>query len=142
MHYEQSIDIESPLEIVWSVLTDVEQWPQWARSTRSLKLESGDRILVGTRATIGLAGSMVPTKWEVTALDEGHSFVWENRMPGVRNIAGHYVEPHEGGSRVKLTIDMSGPLAALMRPYLSYVTRRNVGWEIEGLKRRSEELAR
>jgi hypothetical protein len=29
-----------------------------------------------------------------------------------------------------------------MRPYLSYVTRRNVGWEIAGLKSRSEELAR
>jgi hypothetical protein len=73
---------------------------------------------------------------------EGRSFVWENRTPGIRNVAGHYIEPNDGGSRARLTIDISGGLAALMRPYLSYVTRRNVGWEIEGLKRRSEALAR
>jgi carbon monoxide dehydrogenase subunit G len=141
VHFEQTIEIAAPPERVWQVLTDVERWPEWARSTRSLTFERGDRIAVGARAKIGLAGSMAATAWEVTALDEGRSFVWESRQPGLRNVAGHYVEPSGAGTRVKLTIDISGPLGALMRPYLAYVTRRNVGWEIEGLKQRSEALA-
>lgn len=142
MHYEQTLEIAAPPDTVWRVLTDVERWPEWARSTRDLRFIEGNRIAVGARANIGLAGSLFPTIWEVTSVDEGRSFVWENRAPGVRNIAGHYVEATNNGAKVRLTIDISGVLGTLMRPYLAYVTRRNVGWEIAGLKQRSEERAR
>jgi uncharacterized membrane protein len=139
MHYEQSIDIDAPADVVWRVLTDVERWPEWTRSERSAKLEADGPFRVGSRAKLGVAGSPLPSLWEVTALYEGRAFVWENKQAGLRNIAGHYVEAQGAGSRVRLTIDMSGPLAMLMRPYLAHVTRRNVAWEAEGLKQRAEE---
>ncbi len=142
MHYERTLDIEAPPDVVWRVLTDVERWPEWTRSERSAKLETGGPLRVGSCAKLGVAGSPMHSVWEVTSLHEGRSFLWENSQPGLRNIAGHYLEPAGAGTRARLTIDMSGPLSVLMRPYLARVTRRNVAWEIEGLKRRSEELAR
>ncbi len=141
MHYERSIDIAAPPDAVWRVLADVERWPEWTRSTRSLKLENGDRLNAASRATIDLAGAP-PSRWVATAFDDGRSFVWENRQPGIRNVAGHHVDASGAGTRVRLTIDISGPLALLLRPWLAYVTRRNVGWEIEGLKRYCEGSAR
>ena len=142
MHYEQTIEIAAPPDIVWRVLSDVERWPEWTRSERSATLDGGGPLAVGSRAKLGVAGSPMPSIWDVTALIDGQSFVWENSQPGLRNVAGHYIEPSGAGSRVRLTIDMSGVLSVIMRPYLAYVTRRNVAWEAEGLKRRSEELAR
>ena len=145
MHYERTIDIEAPPDAVWRVLVDVERWPEWTRSERSAKLETEGPFRVGARAKLAVAGSPMPSVWEVTSMYDGRAFVWENKTSGLHNIAGHYIEPAGSpvgaGTRVRLTIDMSGPLSLLMRPYLAYVTRRNVAWEIEGLKRRSEELA-
>jgi hypothetical protein len=142
MHYERTLDIAAPTEVVWRVLVDVPRWPEWTRSERSAMIEGGGPLAVGSRARLGVAGSPTESVWKVTSLYEGRSFVWENRQPGLQNIAGHYIEPADAGSRVRLTVDMSGLLSAIMRPYLSYVTRRNVAWEIEGLKRRSESVAR
>jgi uncharacterized membrane protein len=142
MRYEQVIDIDAAPGIVWDVMTDIERWPQWTRSIRSAQMLDGGALGPNSRAKLAVAGSGIVSTWEVTSLEPGRSFVWESQQPGVRNVAGHYVEPRDrGGSRVRLTIDMSGAVAALMRPWMAYVTRRNVGWEIEGLKRRSEERA-
>ena len=141
MHYEQSIDIAAPPAVVWAVLTDVPRWPEWTRSERSAQPVDDGPFQVGSRAKLGVAGSPQVTIWEVTALREGESFVWENTSLGLHNIAGHYIETSDAGSRVRLTVDMSGLLSVVMRPYLAYVTRRNVAWEAEGLKRRSESIA-
>jgi uncharacterized membrane protein len=141
MHYEQSIDIAAPPDVVWRVLADVEGWPEWTRSIRSARLIDTDTLARGARAKLGVAGAQMETVWEVTALDAGQSFVWESRQPGIRNVAGHYIEPRVGGSTVRLTIDMSGFAAAVLRPYLAYVTGRNLRWETAGLKQRSETLA-
>ena len=142
MHYEQTIDIAAPPDAVWRVLADVERWPEWTPSMRSVKLESDGPFAVGSRAKLGVAGAPMSSMWEVTSLGAGRSFVWESAQPGMRTIAGHYIEATDAGSRVRLTIDMNGPLATLMSPYLMRVTRRNVTQEAEGLKRRSEETAR
>jgi carbon monoxide dehydrogenase subunit G len=141
VHYEHVVEIAAPPDTVWRVLSDLERWPEWTRSARSVKLESGDWLTAASRAELQLAGGR-PSLWQVTSLDDGRSFVWENRQTGLRTIAGHFVEPAGAGSRVRLAVDMSGPLVLFLRPYLAYVTRRNVGWEAAGLKRRSEELAR
>jgi carbon monoxide dehydrogenase subunit G len=141
MHHEQTIEIAAPPDAVWRVLADVERWPEWTPSMRSVKLEGGRPLSVGARAKLAVAGALISTTWEVTSLGAGRSFIWESAQPGMRTIAGHYIERTDAGSRVRLTIDMSGALATLMSPYLVRVTRRNVSQEAEGLKRRSEEMA-
>ena len=46
-----SITIDAPIEVVWSVFTDVERWPTWASSFTSVELIDGPMRL-GAKARI------------------------------------------------------------------------------------------
>ena len=39
-----SITIDAPIEVVWSVFTDVERWPTWASSFTSVELVDGPMV--------------------------------------------------------------------------------------------------
>jgi uncharacterized protein YndB with AHSA1/START domain len=95
---ESSIDIAAPVEAVWSVLTDVERWPEWngdiarialagpfaAGTTIAMTVQDGDTIVLrladvvdGVRfvdeATV--ADTVIRTAHVVTRLDEQRSRV-------------------------------------------------------------------
>ena len=46
-----SITINAPIDVVWSVFTDVERWPTWASSFTSVELVDGPMRL-GAKARI------------------------------------------------------------------------------------------
>jgi hypothetical protein len=119
-------------DVLWSVVTDVERWPdlidvyEQVRRTRSGPLELGEEVHVKQR---GLAAG----SWTVTTYDEGRAFVWEQRSRGVLVVGGHTVEPAGDGSRLTLTLDMSGGMAGLLSAVLGRRVRRYVDLECERL---------
>lgn len=137
VYTEVTFDVDAPPEKVWDVMTDVERWPGWTRSVRGASLKTKGEFGQGTTARLNIAGGP-PSDWIVTEIDPGRSFVWESKSPGALSVAGHVIEPREGGSRVTIWVRNSGLLATLLSPYLSYVGKRNLKWESEGLKRRCE----
>ncbi|MBI5949675.1 MAG: SRPBCC family protein [Chloroflexi bacterium] len=139
MRYERSIEIAAPPAVVWSILQDVSRWPEWTDSVRTVELIGDGPFGPGKRARLDVLGAP-PAVWTVTAIDEGRSFTWESRARGVHTIAGHVIEPSGAGSRVTLTVEMSGLMASIFRPMIARVSRRNLAMEAEGLKRRSEGL--
>ena len=138
--FHTSVDIQaSPLR-VWAVLCDVERWPEWTASIRSVqRLDSGP-FAMGSRARV-IQPKLRPAVWQVTELDEGRSFVWESRSPGLRIIAGHVVEPYAAGTRVTLSVEFSGLLGPLMGSLTRGLTEQYVPMEAQGLKMRSEQPA-
>jgi hypothetical protein len=48
------------------------------------------------------------------------------------------IEPDGNGSKVTLTVDLSGIVATLFGPMIAGQSRKNVEMEAEGLKTRSE----
>ena len=79
----------------------------------------------------GFFGSL----WVVTVYGEGRSFVWESDLaPGMRFVAGHTVAAVDGGARLALSLNYSGPLATLLSPVLGGIFRRNVRQEGDGIK--------
>jgi uncharacterized membrane protein len=139
--YEAAIEIAAPPERVWSVLTDVEDWPNWTESMTTVELESPGPLSIGSRATIeqprlGRAG------WQVDTLDSGRSFTWTSRRPGIRTTGVHEITAHGGGTHLVLAVEHRGLLAGPAGAMTASLTRRYLGLEAAGLKAAAESMPR
>ena len=141
MDFQISIDIAAPPEIVWSVMEDAEHWHEWTPSVRSIRFLDPKPVRVGTRALIRQP-RFPPAVWTMTELDPGRSFVWKSGAPGMRVFGHHSVDPMPGGSRATLRLYYQGALGGLFARMTRRITNRYLGYEANGLKARSEAIAR
>jgi uncharacterized membrane protein len=137
-----SIDIDAPVDVVWSVYSDVEHWPDWTASVTTVQLAPGGALAIGSRATIKQP-RLPKVEWTVTALDPGREWVWQNKAPGAVSVAAHSVRAlDDGRTHVELWIDQRGVVGRAIGVIARRMTRRYLRMEAEGLKRTSESLAR
>ena len=138
MRYEISVDVEAPAERVWTVLTDVERWPEWTASMTSLRPVAADSLAVGGEVVVKQPRLPV-TRWRVTHLEPGRAFTWSARRPGLTTVAAHRIAAPDGGPvKVTLSLAQTGPLAAVLGALAGGLTRRYVIMEAYGLKRYCE----
>ena len=135
--YSISVQIDAPPEQVWVVMSDVERWHEWTPTITSVRRTNTGPFRIGARARVHQP-KLLPADWVVTSLEEGRSFDWESRAPGVLVLARHRVDPVPGGSRVTLSIQYSGPVGSLLGRLLAGLSRRYIALEADGLKRRAE----
>ena len=141
MHFTDSIDIQAPPEVVWTVWSDVERWPEWTASVSRIERLDPGPLAVGLRVRIHQP-KFPPAVWRVTAVEEGRGFTWVSTSPGARVTGSHRIEPHALGSRATLSIAFAGPIARLVGWLSRSLTRRYLQLEAAGLKARSEERSR
>ena len=139
-HFDTAVEIQATPDRVWSVMRDVERWPEWTRTIRSVTRLEGGPFDIGSRARIRQP-KLLPAVWRVTELEEGRGFTWVARSPGVRVKARHRVEPTATGTRATLSLDFSGPLAPLVARLTRGLNERYLAIEAKGLKERSEGAA-
>ncbi|WP_109486422.1 SRPBCC family protein [Occallatibacter savannae] len=136
--YEVEIHV-SPAR-VWSVLLDVERWPEWTTSVSRIQRMEVGPLTLGSRTRIWQP-RLMPAVWCVTSLDDRRRvFGWTTRAFGVKIVGRHQVETFKNHSRVSLSLHYTGPLSAVVaRVYRSliwdYLTR-----EGDGLKQFCENL--
>jgi uncharacterized membrane protein len=134
-----SITIDAPIEVVWSVFTDVERWPTWASSFTKVELIDGPMRL-GAKARI--RQPRLPTVvWEVTKWEPGQSWTWTATGPGARTEASHVLTRSGDGTVAEQSIASSGPLGRVLAFVWRSLTRRYLAIEASGLKQRSEQVA-
>jgi len=138
VHVERTIDINAPPERVWAVMVDVERWPEWTESIRSVERLTGEPFGLASEARLRVKGAPESTVWRVTEYTERQSFTWETHARGVHSRASHVIDPEGDGSRVTLSVTNSGWPARLFAPFIAMIGRRNLRLEAEGLKRRCE----
>ena len=81
--------------------------------------------------------------WTVTELDEGTSFSWQARRPGLVMTARHGIEAQpDGGVVATVRLDVEGPLGRVLDALVGRKIDQAVGHEAAGLKRICEEQAR
>ena len=134
---ERSISINSPPERVWAVMMDIERWPEWTASMKSVERLDDRELGVGSKARLRIRRA--PTSvYTVTEITPNRSFTWETKSAGIKGVATHVIEPDGNGSKVTLSVDLLGVLATLMSPIIRRPSEENVRMEAEGLKRRAE----
>ncbi len=137
VHVERTVRINAPPDAIWAVMMDVERWPEWTESIRSVQQLDSGPFALRSEARLRVRGGPASV-WRVTELTEGQSFTWESDVGGVHSRASHVIDPEDDGSRVTLTVTISGLPATLLAPFLAWAGRRNLRMEAEGLKRRCE----
>ena len=139
MEHDITVEIDAGLERVWTVLTDVERWPEWTRSMQKIVvLGDGRELQAGSRARVKQP-RLPAMVWEVTVFEPPQTFVWQTKSGGVALVAVHRLKVGDRGTVVvDLAIHQSGPLAPLVARLTSRLTRRHLRMEADGLKLRSE----
>ena len=135
--FRLDFEIAAPPDRVWAVIRDVEKWHEWTASITSIELLDGRPLAVGSRARVRQPRLPVAV-WQVTELDEGRSFRWETRGPGVVAAGIHAVAPRGAGSLATLALEHSGLLGPLFARLSRSLTERYVTMEAEGLTARAE----
>ena len=136
--FELSADIDAAPERVWSVMMDLERWPEWTPSvSRIQRLDPGE-LTPGKAVRIWQPG-LVRAVWRVTELVPDERFTWVFRSLGLRSTGTHRVERRgNGATRATLGVRHEGVALRLVRGWISGVTQRYVTMEAQGLKARCE----
>jgi len=139
-YFSITVEIPAPRQQVWTVMTDVERWPEWTESiSRVIRLSPGP-LQAGSRVRIHQP-KLPPAAWRVTELIPGTGFTWVSVAPGVRVTAQHTAEEIPIGTHVTLSIRYEGLLGKLLARWTSNLNKRYLAMEAHGLKTRCAELA-
>ena len=137
---QHTVTVDAPPERVWAVVADVERWPERIPTVHAVERLDAGPLRVGSRTR--LEQPRLPTAvWTVTELAEGSSYTWESRSPGVTVTAAHVVEPHPDGSRLTLSVTVSGPMSRIGWLMTRSLTKRYVETEAASLRRVAEDPA-
>jgi uncharacterized membrane protein len=138
MEFKVRIDIAQEPDVIWSVLMDLERWPEWTRSMTSVKRLDSGRLGIGSQVRIQQPKLKTLT-WRVSEFVEGRVFAWDGQSPGLFVRARHEVQSSgSSGALVILTIEQSGWLSPLVNLLYGKLTKDYMEMEAQGLKRRSE----
>jgi uncharacterized protein YndB with AHSA1/START domain len=138
VNLETNVEINATQEDVWRLISDIERWPEWNKSTTEATWLDGKTIGVGSRARIKQP-RMPVLVCEVTELDPGSSFTWTTSTPGVSTIALHrIISLADDRASVTLRLQQSGVLAPILGVFTAPRAKRYVQMEADGLKQRAE----
>ncbi len=138
MRLEVTRTINAPPERVWQVLVDVQRWPGWTPSMKSLQFVEGNELSPNARVRIQQP-RLPAAVWTVTQVEPGSYFEWQASGPGIHTVAGHRATAAgEGQTTVTLTLEQKGPFTLLMGWWLKGISNRYVNMEANGLKAECE----
>ena len=112
--FRYDVEIRVSPSRVWSVLLDVERWPEWTTSVSRIQRMDLGPLTLGSRTRIWQP-RLMPAVWCVTSLDEGRRvFGWTTRTLGVKIVGRHQVDAFKNHSRVALSLHYTGPLSVVV----------------------------
>lgn len=127
-------------QMVWSLLSAIEAWPRWTPTVTSVSRDRTEDDGQRASGSIGVGSRFSVTQprlgranWVITEWEEGRSFTWVSRRPGVRTTASHQVHPEDTGTRIELAITWDGPGAWLVRALFGRMTQRYTDIELSSL---------
>jgi hypothetical protein len=124
---------------LWSLASDVERWGDRLPTVDVVR--PLDRGPTGVGSTFEVRQPGLPKAvWEVIDWQQQErSFTWVSSSPGIRSTAVHTVHEDDGGSRLDLSLEWSGPLARVLEALIGRKARGMVETEARTFTRLAEQ---
>jgi uncharacterized membrane protein len=135
--FSKTTHIAAPPDIVWNVMVDVERWPEWTPSIKTVRKLDAGPLKVGSRARIKQP-KLLPAVWTVTRFNAGHSFTWVSGVPGLHTVGYHAIKPAGDGCEVTLVVLFEGMFAGIAARVFRKLNEEYLQMEANGLKRHCE----
>ncbi len=135
--FTRSVVIQAPVEHVWTILADLEHWPEWTASMRSVRALGDTPVGVGARYRVEQP-KLKPADFTISDWRPPHSFTWKMGTPALSAVAVHTLTPLPEGCALELKLDFCGPLSWAVGVLAGKLTLEYMSLEAEGLKRRAE----
>jgi uncharacterized membrane protein len=135
MQIDHSVEIEASRDTVWSVLIDVERWPEWTPTMETVRRLEDGPFQLGSSAAIKQP-QMPEAVWRVTKFTPGRQFTWETTIRGMRMIGSHELVDSPAGCASRLRLEVSGMVAWLLWPLIRGSAARAVETENNRLRER------
>lgn len=123
---------------VWSVLLDVERWPEWTTSVTKVQRMDLGPLSLGSRTRIWQP-RLMPAVWCVTSLDKTrYTFIWSTHAVGVKVTARHHIEAVGAHCRVTIGLHYAGVLGPFIARFQRDLIWDYLAREGTGLRARCE----
>ena len=137
MRIQHVLEIDAPVERLWSLTVAVEEWPTFTPTVTSVERLDDGPLCVGSRARLKQPGQPLRV-WTVTALEPQRRFAWSTQLLGVTMTGVHELEPTDSGSRNILSVELSGWAAGLLGILMRIPIARAIAQENAGFKLAAE----
>lgn len=126
--------IQAPPDEVWSVLTDIEHWPEWQAGVSTAALEG--ELAAG--ATFRWKANGLGITSTIQNLEPGRCIGWTGDSLGMQAIHHFRLEPQNGGTRVTTEESISGWLARILKLFDPNYLDKSLAGSLQALKARAE----
>jgi uncharacterized membrane protein len=117
MRFSASVEINTPVETVWALVNEIEDWPKWIPSLKKIEklsegpLNKGSRVLVVAKSIVKVNLFMT-----ITEFISQQRVVMEGRVLGVKMTRYYELSPFDK-NKTRLTAggEVTGLLAFLVR---------------------------
>jgi uncharacterized membrane protein len=137
MKFENTIDIEAPIDRVWALTVDVESWPRVTPTVTKVERLDNGPLRPSSTARVKQPGQR-PKVWTVTAVEPDRRFAWEARLFGTRMTASHTLTTTGTGTSNHLVLDLTGRGAGVVGRMIGHQISKALATENASFKRAAE----
>lgn len=117
MRFSSSVEINAPVEEVWSLIDKLEEWPQWMQSIKKIERVSEGSLAVGSQLSVTAKVNRLTVNLLMTISEfvPERSVVMQGKALGTNLTRFYFLEPVNGKTKVTIGGEVSGLLAWLAR---------------------------
>jgi carbon monoxide dehydrogenase subunit G len=117
MRFSSSVEINAPVEKVWTLVDKLEEWHQWMPSIKKIERVSEGPLAVGSRLSVTAKVSRLTVNllMTITEFVPERSVTMQGKALGTTLTRFYSLEPINGKTKVTIGGEVSGLLAWLAR---------------------------
>ena len=131
---EGEIQIDAPIDTVWSVISRLSAWPTWNHDVKSMAVEGALEPGTVFRWKSGSA-SLLST---LATVDPPREIGWTGVSMGIHAVHVFHFEPFEGGTRARSAESFRGSIPSALKGYSRKILQRGIDGILASLKTEAE----